>query len=220
MPTRIGGAVGVAGVTYAPTVGKSGVLHVKWEAGSTPDSTFNDGFDNWTLQASVKHGTGNEPGSAFYTCLSFTNATSRTVTPTFTGATPTFKHTELEEWSSATGAFALDGAVQSATGTGSGSSGTYTTPTATATAAGVAFYGVSDFASLGTMTGGGTPAFAISANGGAANGDSFLAVATVTGAGSVSPNMSTTTGNTRFVNLLMLLKEVSPDGSTSVAHLD
>jgi|SRR6185369_16472661 len=207
MSSRVGGAVGTTSISRTLSANKLGVVKLKWEGGGTPASSITGAINTWTLAGYSRHTSGNEPGLAWYYCLN-TAAGAETFTPSFTGS-GTFLHGEMEEWTSATGAFALDGSpVFTNTGTGTGVGNTYNTSTGTATGAGVAFYGVSDFNSLSTLTGGGTPAFAVG-NGGAANGDSFLAYATVTGAGAVSPSIQCAGGATQFVTSLIIFKEVT-----------
>lgn len=211
MATRVNGAVGVGSWTHTLTASRGGVTHFKWEGGGIPASSITDSVGNvWTLAGYSRHTTGNEPGCAFYYCLNIATGGSATFTAAFASGSGTFLHCEVEVWLSATGSFALDGSpvfVNNLTNGGAGynynSGGGLT---ATATGAGVAFFAVSDYNSLGTLTGGGTPSFAVG-NGGNANGDSFLAYASVTGAGAVTPAINCAGGATRPVMGLLLLKE-------------
>jgi len=221
MSTRVGvGVYGTTSATITLVAGKSGILHGKFEGGTgvvTPAS-FTDPLGNtWTRQSVVYHATGGEPGSVIYTCLGIVTGGSVTLAIPYTGTTATFLRHEVEQWDPGAGnVHAVDG-VFSAQATGGGGTGTYNAITgASATGAGVAIFAVSDFASLGTLTGGGTPGFAITVAV-TANGDSFMAYAAVTGAGAVTPSVSTTSGFTRSVQHLILLKEVAAGGSSAPA---
>ena len=217
MPTRNGGAVGTTSATYTFTAGRGGFGHVKFENGATLNTTFNDSNGNtWTVaQQSNYSASPAEPQSAIIYCLSITTGGATTVTPTFSAGSPTFQRIEIEEWTSATGSWAVDVIASATQGTLSGSAFNITTPTATATANGVAVLGFSAYGALGTPLSGGTPSFTVS-NGGAANNDSLLGYASVT-AGSVTPGINVTGGGGgRYVSQLIIFKESTGGGSTAV----
>jgi len=220
MATRVNGVYGVTNGVLALTALNGAFGHVKWETGGSSISvngTFTDSLSNtWTVAQQLRHPTGNEPGSALIYCLSITTGGSATVTPTFTGGSPTFQHIELEQWSPTGGTvFALDTVATSATGTGTGAAFHYNAVSATASASGLAIFGVSDFNTITWNSSGGTPAFVVP--GSVFNGDSFIAYATTT-AGSVSPDIGASGGTTRWIQQLMLIKETTAN-PTSVAWL-
>jgi hypothetical protein len=211
MATRVGTVAVGTTVSAAKTItaGHAGIAHIKWEAGAVLNSSFNDSLGNtWTVASQVLHSTGNEPGSAMAYCLSFTTGGSMTLTPTFASGTPTFQHIELESWQPTGGtSFALNGAVVNAQGSAGGGAVVHNATSTTASGPGCAFQGISDFNTLGLVTAGGSPTFTV--GGGAANGDSYMAYATVTGAGTVAPSTSVASGTTRYIEQLLVLVEVS-----------
>jgi len=216
MATYVGTTVGVASVTRTLTVGNGATYHSKWENGATPSASFTSGGNTWTLQQSVLWSPGNQPGSAFYTCLSITTGGSIVTTPTFSAGSPTFQHGEIIEFTPTAGQiFALDVLATAVQGTGTGAGFTYNAVSATASAAGFAVFGVSDFNTITYSSAGGTPAFTV--QGAVFNGDSFSAFA-VTSSGSVAPSVSASGGTTQWIQQLILVKE-TPANPTAIAWL-
>ena len=221
MATRIGGqyddTTATAPVVRTFTAGAGAVLYGKFEggAGVVPAASFTDpGGNGWTRIALNYHATGSEPGLVIYLCTNIVSSGSVTVTIPYTG-TGTFLQAGVEEWSKTAGTtFAVD-SVTSANGSGGGGSGTYNAVgTAVSSAAGFAVLAVAEFASLATPAGGGTPAFALTVPS-TANGDSLSAYAAVAAAStSVTPSITVTSGFTRSVQTLVLIKEVTAGGAT------
>lgn len=220
MATRVGtGAIGDTSVTKSVTAGNLLVAHIKWEGGATLTGGAWGSGNTWTIASQTNHSTGSEPGSAIAYVLSAASTASITVTPIFSGS-PSYQRIELEEFNSSAGSWDVDGSAITGQGSGGGGSGSYScsspASSITTTAAGVVFAGVAEYAALGTVTAGGSPAFTQGAPGsGTPNGESFCVFLLSGSAQTVTPGASINSGYTRWVMSAQAFKE-SSGGSTTI----
>lgn len=210
-------AQGTSSVTRSFTAGALGVLHVKWEGGAVPSSSFTDpAGDLWTLAGYRNIGGSGDPGAAIFYRLSM-SAASRTITPTFASGTASFKGVECESFTSSSGSWTTDVAFASEDEPSISGAHTYTMANKSVADNSVSIFAVSEFTNLGTLSNtGGSPAFDVSSGKNASATDCFLVWLIQATAATITPG-ARTTASSNAVKVFASFKEVASGGTHSTS---